>query len=290
MRVSLQLMLIALLAGGAATARAADEPSKRKLAPPTLAGCDFLTQPGSRWPLLWHDEFDSGRLDPSKWSLNLPFPGDDASHRHHNRQYASCIVDDDVQLIGGQLQLLTRRQNVLDPAGRAFGYTEGFIHTRGKFAYTFGYCQVRVKVPIDAGPGLWPAFWMLTADGWPPEDDVAEFWTGRPLPHTHQGLAYRDADHRVQWDSVHEDAVLPGFHTFGMEWGPGYQIFNRDGVIRLRVAGPQVPRRPMYLILNSGVASHPAPPAGTHFPNAFVVDYVRVYSYPTAMPSTTTAP
>jgi beta-glucanase (GH16 family) len=126
---------------------------------------------------------------------------------------------------------------------------------------------------------LWPAFWML-ARGWPPEDDVAEFWTGRPRPHTHQGFAYRDRDGAVKWESRHEDHIREGFHTFGLEWGPGYQLFNRDGVVTVRVYGRQVPGAPMYLILNSGVAAKPGPTAATVFPNAFTVDYVRVYARP----------
>jgi beta-glucanase (GH16 family) len=138
-------------------------------------------------------------------------------------------------------------------------------------------------VPIEAGAGLWPAFWMLSK-GWPPEDDVAEFWTGRPLPHTHQGFAYRatpgGGDRGVQWKSIHKDAILPGWHTFGMEWGAGYQIFNRDGEVTLRVENTHVPDIPMYLILNSGVASRPAPPPSTVFPASFDVDYVRVYAHP----------
>jgi hypothetical protein len=180
------------------------------------------------------------------------------------------------------LHLLTQRQDVLNPQGRLYSYTEGLIQTFGKFEYTYGYCEARLKVPAEDGPGLWPAFWMLST-GWPPEDDVAEFWTGRPVPHTHQGFAFRDMDGRVQWQSIHKDHIEPGFHTFGMEWGPGYQIFNRDDQITLTVYGPHVPSVPMYMILNSGVASNPGPTTRTHFPNDFVVDYLRVYSRPPAI-------
>ena len=55
---------------------------------------------------------------------------------------------------------------------------------------------------------------------------------------------------------------------------------NRDGVITNRSYGFRVTNLPMYLILNSGVASDPAPTAKTIFPNAFVVDYLRVYARP----------
>jgi beta-glucanase (GH16 family) len=247
--------------------------------PPTLAGKTFLTLPGEEWNLLWHDEFDGDHLDNSKWTSGMSWTGDDGTNRHHNDQYASYITDDDVVLHDGQLYLLTRKQDVANPSGKIYHYTQAFIQTNGKFTYTYGYCEVRIKVPAEDGPGLWPAFWMLS-QGWPPEDDVAEFWTGRPLPHTHQGYAYRATDGSVKWDSSHKNSILSGFHTFGMEWGPGYQIMNRDGVIRNVSYGWRVTNLPMYLILNSGVASDPAPTAKTVFPNAFVVDYVRVYARP----------
>ena len=248
-------------------------------ATPTLSDKTFLTLPGEQWKLLFNDEFDGTQLDTTKWTSGLSWRGDDGSSRHHNSQYASYITDDNVQFSDGNLELLTRKQDVTTPRGKTYNYTQAFIQTDGKFSYTYGYCEVRVKVPTKDGPGLWPAFWMLS-HGWPPEDDVAEFWTGRPLPHTHQGFAYRDPNGRVKWDSNHKDSILDGFHTFGMEWGPGYQLFNRDGVITNTSYGSKVPGVPMYLILNSGVASNPAPTARTVFPNAFLVDYVRVYSRP----------
>jgi beta-glucanase (GH16 family) len=229
---------------------------------------------------LWHDEFNGTKLDPSKWTSGLSWRGDDGTGRHHNAEYASYITDDNIVLHDGKLQLLTKHVDVANPAGMVYHYTQALIQTSGKFEYTYGYCEVRIRVPIEAGPGLWPAFWMLSK-GWPPEDDVAEFWTGRPRPHTHQGLAFRaPTTRKVQWDSIHKDAVLGGFHTFGMEWGPGYQIMNRDGVVTRRIEGSMVPAVPMYLILNSGVASKFGPTANTVFPNAFAVDYVRVYSPP----------
>ena len=57
--------------------------------------------------------------------------------------------------------------------------------------------------------------------GWPPEDDIAEFWTGRPKPHFHQGFAYRlPISGRSSGSAGHLDQVPLGFHTYGMEWGP----------------------------------------------------------------------
>lgn len=253
-------------------------------APADLAGDTFLTVPGDQWKLMWHDEFSGNKLDAAKWTSGLSWAGDDGAHRHHNALYASLIADDDVQFENGMLALLARKTDVVDHRGRVFHYTQAFIQTDGKFSYKYGYCEIRAKVPEEAGPGLWPAFWMLSKC-WPPEDDIAEFWTGRPAPHFHQGFAYRlPVSAKVQWTSRHVDRVPLGFHTYGMEWGPGYELMNMDGNITVRVYGAQAPDVPMYLILNSGVTSDPLPPARTVFPNAFLVDYVRVYARPAVIP------
>jgi len=269
-----QLLIIFTIASGAFAGESASG------APPTLEGKDFLTIPGNEWTLLWHDEFNEKELDSTKWTNRLAWRGDDGARRHHNSLYASLIADDDVTFQDGMLALLTRKEDVVDARGRAFHYTQAFIQTSGKFEYKYGYCEIRAKVPEEAGPGLWPAFWMLSS-GWPPEDDVAEFWTGRPLPHFHQGLAYRlPMSGKVVWTSKHVDEVPLGFHTYGMEWGPGYQLMNCDGKVRVRVYGAQSPSVPMYLILNTGVTSKPAPTSRTVFPNAFMVNYIRVYKRP----------
>jgi beta-glucanase (GH16 family) len=263
---------------------AQDNSTTKPAAPATLDGKSCLTIPGDQWKLIFDDEFSGDHLNTTKWTNRLSWPGDDGGYRHHNAMYASLISDDDVIVSGGMLHLLTRKEDAVDLRKRVFHYTQAFIQTSGKFSYTYGYCEIRAKVPIESGPGLWPAFWMLSR-GWPPEDDIAEFWTGRPLPHFHQGFAYRlPPSRRVQWISRHLDWVPKGFHTYGMEWGPGYQLMNFDGNITVRIYGPQAPAVPMYLILNTGVTSDPLPLPTTVFPNEFDVDYIRVYARPDIVP------
>ncbi|MBW3622533.1 MAG: family 16 glycosylhydrolase [Armatimonadetes bacterium] len=272
------ILSVALCAGVGAIARAAD-PAKSSGAPSTLAGCEFLTVPGRLWKLLWHDEFNGTRLDESKWTLGLPWTGDDGTNRHHNSQYASYIMDDDVNVSGGALHLTTQRRDVKNPSGRVYHFTEGLITTSEKFDATYGYFEIRAKLPTEAGPGTWPAFWMLSK-GWPPEMDVIEYWGSDSR--IHQGTVTRKPDGGQRWDSYHRHHVsLSGWHTYGLEWGPGYQIYNIDGDVTLAVYGDHLPQVPHYLLLNSGVETGRPPRPGTTFPNDFVVDYVRVYARPT---------
>jgi len=233
--------------------------------------------PSSHWRLIWHDEFDGDSIDETKWTTTLAWAGDDGSWRHHNSNYLSYIMDDDVVVSDGTLKLQTQRRDVMNPMGRVYHYTEGMIQSKDKFWATYGYYEIRARVPVEAGPGMWPAFWTLS-NGWPPENDIGEWWTSNSR--FHQGLAYRNDSGGISWDDYNTYSPLPtGFHTYGMEWGPGYEVFYVDDVVARTVTGSYVPNVPMYLILNSGVESARPPDASTVFPNSFEVDYVRVYEW-----------
>jgi beta-glucanase (GH16 family) len=270
MRRTLLIGLVLLIA--ASTLKAAD-------APATLEGSSFLNSPGKDWKLLWHDEFTGDALDKSKWEIGLPWGGTDGTGRHHNDQYASYVLDHDIAVEDGQLKLLTRREDVVDKKGRTFHFSEGLITTAKSFRQQYGYFEARIKLPTEAGPGLWPAFWTLT-QGWPPEMDICEIWTGGPR--SHQGYCYRPSGGgKEKWDDYNARAPLPTEWTiYGMEWGPGYQIYNINGQITWRVYGDHVTDTKHYILLNSGVESGHPPTAATIFPNAFCVDYVRVYERP----------
>jgi beta-glucanase (GH16 family) len=246
--------------------------------PRTLEGHEFLTSPGEGWQLVWHDEFEGEELDRSKWDARLPWGGTDGTGRHHKNDYASYIMDHNIELGDGTLKLLTRREDVTAANGRVFNYTQSMMTTSRQFRHKYGYWEVRAKLPAKAGPGLWPAFWTL-ADGWPPEMDILEVWTSSNR--SHQGMCYRREDGGIGWDSLNTHTPLPtGWTTYGMEWGPGYQIYNINGEVTKRIYGAHVTDVPHYILLNSGVESGSPPTAATVFPNAFEVDYVRVYARP----------
>jgi beta-glucanase (GH16 family) len=174
-------------------------------------------------------------------------------------------------------------------------YTSARMNTGGKFHFTYGRVEARVKVP--KGNGLWPAFWMMGAD----------FLTGRPWPYNGEVdiMEILGRDVKTAYSTVHAPAynggggvggsyTLPGnadfsddFHVFAANWDSNGIRYTLDGqtVVTLDKAtveatrGPWVFDHPFYLILNLAVGGDwPGPPdASTGFPKRMLVDYVRVY-------------
>lgn len=228
---------------------------------------------------IFADEFDGAALDRRWWTTTMAFIGRSGG-RHHNTSYLSYSTDDDVILAGGTLRLRADAVPIegTDPAGW-FDFTQGFVSTHDRFAFTYGYVEVRAKMP--GGRGMWPTIWLMPADHtWPPEFDIAEYY-GTPRQ-MRFGLASGTMT-EVKWDDALFElpAVETEWHTYALLWEPGRAVWMLDGVVKLEVRGAQVPDKPMYLILNNGVSSRFGPtgePDGsTIFPNFLEVDYVRVY-------------
>lgn len=186
---------------------------------------------------------------------------------------------------GGDLALTAREQSVSASNGRAYEYTSGMVSTgpteyqgRPLFAFTYGYVEVRAKIP--AGKGLWPALWLLPASGEPlPEIDIIEFIgdaTDTAEMHAHRSS-------RGEAVTVGESYVGPdyanGYHVYAVEWTPDHVAWIIDGVERFRVEGAQVPHEDMYFIANLAVGGNwPGQPnAETKFPAEFLIDYVRIW-------------
>lgn len=148
-------------------------------------------------------------------------------------------------------------------------WASGLISSRASFAQTYGYFEMRAQLPAEAG--VWPAFWMLPADGsWPPELDVLE--------------AYGDTN---LWQYVHSVAgdvqvwsshanMTAGYHSYGVEWGPTTISFYFDGE---RVGGAQTPvdfHKPMYLLADLAIQRGVA--GTTDAAKQMQIDYIRAYS------------
>ena len=166
-------------------------------------------------------------------------------NNHEAEYYADPGPDGPFHAADGILTIRAAPQSGL-PAN--LEYSSGLITSQKIFAQRYGYFEMRAQLP--AGAGLWPAFWLLPADGsWPPEIDVMEMLGGTPD-------AYYVSTHAAggnQTTRIAASGLTTGFHNFGVAWQPGHVAFYLDNVLVHETPTPAGMNQPMYLLANLAV-------------------------------------
>lgn len=163
-------------------------------------------------------------------------------------------------------------------------YASGLLTTRTSFAQTYGYFEVVAQIP--PGKGLWPAFWLLNANGkWPPELDVIEM--GDQDVHTVRQSVHSNTLGTPNWHSyasVQAANLSGGFHAYGLAWNDTNLVWYVDGVETHREPTPADINQPMYLLLNLAVGGSWGaigyPDNTTPFPSTLYVASVKAWSIP----------
>ncbi|HSD84406.1 MAG TPA: glycoside hydrolase family 16 protein [Anaerolineae bacterium] len=239
------------------------------------------------WQLIFQDEFEGAVLDTRQWVTCYWWDKQGCTIRT-NREL-EWYQPENVSVRDGVLRLRAQPGEVDATDGKTYHYTSGMISsgrqtdetsTPTKFSFTYGYAEIRARVP--KGQGLWPAFWLLPDDHTSkPEIDVMEILGDQP--HTVElRFHYRGPDDETvnvgeSWSGPDFSA---GWHTFAIDWQPDALVWYIDGVERQRYTDRSaVPAQPMYLILNLAVGGNwpGSPDASTPFPSDYLVDYVRVW-------------
>jgi beta-glucanase (GH16 family) len=237
------------------------------------------------WQLVWSDEFDGTNVDTTKWAFDL---GDGGWGNSELEYYTSRT--NNARIEDGQLVIEARQESYSGSS-----YTSARLLTKGKWSWTYGRIEARIKIP--RGQGLWPAFWMLGANigtaGWPTcgEIDIMENIGREPtIVHgTAHGPGYSGGN------GIGGPYSLPGgaafaddFHIYAVEWTTNQIKWFVDGHQYFMVAPANLPNgttwvftQPQFVLLNVAVGgSWPGNPDGTTtFPQRMTVDYVRVYDY-----------
>jgi len=162
----------------------------------------------------------------------------------------------------------------LVPRLNNYRFTSGLITSQPSHAQTYGYFEMRAKLP--RGKGLWPAFWLLPSDqSWPPEIDVMES-IGDPT-HVYMTAHSKAGDPKGVEARISEDS----FHTFAVSWDPRELIYYVDGREAGRQPTPPDLHKPMFMLANLAVGgAWPGnPDASTRFPATFSIDYIRAYRF-----------
>jgi beta-glucanase (GH16 family) len=179
------------------------------------------------------------------------------------------------RVVDGHLDIVaTHTPAALLPRLDHYHYISGMISSQPSFAQTYGYFEMRAKIP--GGPGLWPAFWLLPADQtWPPEIDVMESVGDASYVYSTVHSTLRPA---VEI----EGRVTPdAYHTYAVSWDSRRVFFYVDGKEMGRQATPPDLHKPMYMIANLAVGGDwPGPPnSATVFPATLSIQYIRAYRF-----------
>lgn len=252
------------------------------------------------YTLVWADEFDgSGLPSGERWQFDTHrnrqgWYNDELQYYAANRLENSRVTDGRL-IIEARAERLSRRR-FPDFGGQR--YTSARLFTQGRAAWTYGFFEVRAKLPC--GVGTWPAIWMLPEDpdvAWPSggEIDIMEhvgFVPGEINQSIHT-TAFNHIRGTQKTVKFRVDDACDTFHRYQLTWTPDAIVIGVDDrpqfeFTRVDDDPAHWPfNRPMHLLLNIAVGGHWGGQQGiaaNALPAQMAVDYVRVYQRaPTAV-------
>jgi beta-glucanase (GH16 family) len=245
--------------------------------------------PPTQWNIVWDDEFNSPNINPGNWVFET---GGGGWGNNELENYTSRT--NNARIVNGQL--------VIEADQETYGgssYTSARMKTQGKWSWTYGRVEARIKIP--RGQGIWPAFWMLGSNigsvGWPTcgEIDIMENIGKTSDQGTVHGTIHgpQSGGDYNGGAGVSGTYTLPGgaaladdFHVYAVEWTPNQIKWFLDANQYFTATAAGLPggatwvfTQPQFVLFNVAVGGNwPGNPNGTTiFPQQMVVDYVRVY-------------
>lgn len=243
------------------------------------------TARSQNYELVWSDEFNGDSLDTDTWNFWIGTAYNNELQYYTSRSKNAYIED-------GKLHLMAFKENHM---GRE--YTSARISTDStSIGWKQGRFEARLKMP--EGKGFWPAFWLMPIRdiNWPKggEIDIMEyrgnepytasgaihFWRGGCKEDTMECRKFLTEEFTTDGDKLSEK-----FYTYALEWTDQELIWYFEDKIYQRIYYKDLDTEfnpfstPFYIILNLAVGGDflPNPDESTEFPQAFEIDYVRVY-------------
>lgn len=235
--------------------------------------------------LVFADEFDvDGSVDTTRWSYEQGYL------RNGELQYYTCGANTCCK--DGCL-IIECRNDSAEIDGQVCPVTSASVTTKGHREWTYGYVEVRAKLP--SALGTWPAIWMMPAQDvygkWPRsgEIDILEH-VGYNPGKIHFSAHTERLNHRRGTQRTHQiDApeAVGQFHVYGLEWTADRLVWLYDGneVYTIeREENSDWTSWPFnidyYLILNFAFGGGWGGCEGVDLaalPQQFEIDYVRLY-------------
>lgn len=251
-------------------------------------------EPWANRTLVWSDEFDGNGLpDDNKWIFDTE--RNSAGWYNNELQYYSANRTENASVEGGFLTITARKEslsNMDDWGGQA--YSSARLITRTRAAWTYGFMEVRAKLPCSLG--TWPAIWLLGVGGrWPDDGEIdiveqkgtSAVEKGRINGTIHtRAYNYLNGNLGVgQGSSTALTDACTTFHNYQLTWTTDKISIGVDGENYFEYTKPADATyetwpfdSPQFMILNVAVGGDlggDIPPDFTS--DAMVVDYVRVY-------------
>ena len=241
------------------------------------------------YQLVWADEFNAdGGVDPSRWMHDTN--RNKAGWYNNELQYYGSPQTSNAKVKDGKLRLEARLespQQAADWGGQR--YTSARLITRGLAQWTYGFFEVRARMPC--AKGTWPAIWMLGVGGrWPQDGEIDILEHMGKQPDMVSSAVHTAAGSGGQ--AVHGKARLPtacqAFHDYQLLWTREGLTFGVDGRVHWHYSRPTADQpgsdlawpfdQPHFMILNLAIGGDLGGPVDdTAFPLAMEVDHVRVY-------------
>ena len=206
--------------------------------------------------------FTGSTLNSSLWGTCYPVSGEPGGSssgctNFGNTEYEWYLPAQD-QVYGGALHLVAQKTpttgSAADGSAKTYACRSGMVTSDPGLQFKYGYLQVVAQIPQE--PGMWPALWLLPANGqWPPEVDLLEHW----------GVDQESAEFvhpvgmRQLRDKLPPDLLGTGWHTYGLSWTSSQLTFFVDGK-QYFVEREAVPQLPMYFIANLAAYLSPTSP------------------------------
>ncbi len=207
---------------------------------------------------------------------------------NHELQYYAVGRLENSRISNGKL-IITARKEALSTASDYGGqaYTSARLITRDKASWTYGFFEVRAKLPC--GVGTWPAIWMLgTSDAPHPangEIDIMEQVGKNPTEiNATIYTAATGASAGGISNSTQIADVCTAFHNYQLTWTPDSLIMGVDDQPYFTYMNPKTGvaswpfDKPQYLLLNLAIGGDMGGPVDNSiFPVQMEIEHVRAY-------------
>jgi beta-glucanase (GH16 family) len=231
----------------------------------------------SDYELSFNEDFD--KLDVSawgpgtRWIAHTPWNGDFGA-----AQFADPVPGFPFVVENGILRIEARRQS----NGTWRSGLLASADSRGAgFLQQYGYFEMRAKLP--AGPGLWPAFWLIAnkEKDSSAEIDILEQYGQFPGDFESVVHVWRKVPGAPNYQVTLRHKIPVGllsadFHLYGCSVDADWIVIYLDRVEIARTPTPPEHRRPMFILLNLALGGG-WPTEQTPNPSYMFVDYVRAY-------------